>query len=144
MSTFVTTRFIKYSVAGKFKRLPILSCNSLLFQLFVLKSMHVLGGIYYLISPSEMDDFYQWIYDTRYRCFDDGVTVDSLNSDGNSLQIVMGDQIDSIPYLPTGSEWQQEKCRLLGLSFIRSNYIKSKDSVRIGISQAPLATVRIN
>ena len=30
-----------------------------------------------------------------------------------------------------------------GLSFIRSNYIKSKDSVRIGISQAPLATVRI-
>ena len=55
----------------------------------------------------------------------------------------MGDQIDSILYLPTGSEWQQEKCRLLGLSFIRSNYIKSEDSVRIGISQAPLATVRI-
>ena len=105
--------------------------------------MHVLGGIYYLISPSEMDDFCQWIYDTRYRCFDDGVTVEkllSLNSDGYSLQIVMGDQIDSIPYLPTGSEWQQEKCRLLGLSFIHSNYIKS---VRIGLSQAPLATVRI-
>ena len=54
----------------------------------------------------------------------------------------MGDQIDSILYLPTGSEWQHEKCRLLGFSFIRSNYIKSKDSVRIGISQAPLATVR--
>ena len=42
----------------------------------------------------------------------------------------MGDQIDSILYLPTGSERQQEECRLLGLSFIRSNYIKSKDSVR--------------
>ena len=67
------------------------------------------------------------MYDTRDRCFDDGVTVEkllSLNTDGNSLQIVMGDQIDSILYLPTGSEWQQEKCRLLGLSFIR-NYIKS-------------------
>ena len=55
----------------------------------------------------------------------------------------MSDQIDSIPYLPIGSEWQQQKCWLLGLSFICSNYIKSKDSVRIGISQAPLATVRI-
>ena len=111
-----------------------------------LKSMHVLGGNYYLISPSEMDYFCQWIYDTRDRCFDDGITVEkllSLNTDVNSLQIVMGDQIDSILYLPTGSEWQQEKCRLLGLSFIRSNYIKSKDSVRIGISQARLATVRI-
>ena len=106
--------------------------------------MSLVESTIFKISPSEMDDFCQWIYDTRYLCFDDGVTVDSLNSDGNSLQIVMGDQIDSIPYLPTGSEWQQEKCRLLGLSFIRSNYIKSKDSVRIGISQAPLATVRIN
>ena len=111
-----------------------------------LKSLHVLGGNYYLISPSEMDYFCQWIYDTRDRCFDDDITVEkllSLNTDVNSLQIVMGDQIDSILYLPTGSEWQQEKCRLLGLSFIRSSYIKSKDSVRIGISQAPLATVRI-
>ena len=46
-----------------------------------------------------MDDFCQRIYDTRDLCFDDGITVEkllSLNTDGNSLQIVMGDQIDSI------------------------------------------------
>ena len=57
--------------------------------------MHILDGIYYLISPSEIDDFCQWIYDTRDRCFDDGVTVEkwlSLNTDGNSLEIGMGDQ----------------------------------------------------
>ena len=30
-----------------------------------LKSMHVLGGNYYLISSSEMDYFCQWIHDTR-------------------------------------------------------------------------------
>ena len=45
-----------------------------------LKSMHVLGGIYYLKSPSETDDFCQGIYDTRDRCFDDGVTVEKLLS----------------------------------------------------------------
>ena len=66
-----------------------------------LKSMHILDGIYYLISPSEIDDFCQWIYDTRDQCFDDGVTVEmllSLNTDGNSLEIMMGDQLDSILY----------------------------------------------
>ena len=46
--------------------------------------------------------FCQWIYDTRDQCFDDGVTVEkllSLNTDGNSLEIVMGDQIQYYIYL---------------------------------------------
>ena len=49
-----------------------------------LQSMHVLGETYFLIHPSQMDDFCQWIYDARDRCYDDGVTVEkllSLNTD---------------------------------------------------------------
>ena len=45
----------------------------------------------------------------------------------------MDDQIDSIIYLPVSTDWQHEKCRLLGLSFIRGNKIKSKDLVRNGL-----------
>ena len=70
----------------------------------------------------------------------------SLNIDEpfKSLEVVMDDQIDLIIYLPVSTDWQHEKCRLLGLSFIHpGNNIKSKDLVRIGISQAPLATFRI-
>jgi hypothetical protein len=99
-----------------------------------LKFMHVLGGIYYRISPSEIDDFCQWIYDSRDRCFD-GVTMEkllSLQAHGNSIEIVDADQTDSILYQPTCSAWQQEKCRILGLPFIRSNYIKPTECVRIG------------
>ena len=55
----------------------------------------------------------------------------------------MDNQIDSIIYLPVSSDWQHKKCRLLGLSFIHDNNIKSKDLVRIGISQAPSVTFRM-
>ena len=50
----------------------------------------------------------------------------------------MDDQIDSIIYLPVSTDWQHKKCRLLGLSYIHSNNIMSKDPVRIGISQSPV------
>ena len=60
-----------------------------------------------------------------------------------SLEVVIVDEIDSIIYPPVSTDWQQEKCRLLGLSYIHGNNIKSKDPVRIGVSQSPLATFRI-
>ena len=113
-----------------------------------LKFVNVLGGIYYLISPSEIDDFCQWIYDARDRCFDGGVTMEKLLSSqahGNSIEIVDANHTGSILFQPTCSAWQQEKCRILGLSFIRSNYmyIKRTECVKIGIEQAPSATYRI-
>ena len=43
----------------------------------------------------------------------------------------MDDQIDSIIYLLMSTDWQHEKCRLLGLSFISGNNIESKDVVKI-------------
>ena len=83
-------------------------------------------------------------------CYDDGVTVEillSLNTDEpfKSLEVVMDDEIDSIIYLPVSTDWQQEKCRLLGLSaYIHGNNISLKiQSRRIGISLSPLATFRI-
>ena len=91
------------------------------------KFVLVLGGIYYLISLSEIDDFFQWLYDTRDRCFDGGVTMEKLLSSqahGNSIEIVDAYHTDSILFQPTCSAWHQEKCRILGLSFIRSNYIQ--------------------
>ena len=45
-----------------------------------LPSIYVLGETYYLMHPSQMDDFCQWIYDTRDRCCDDGITVEKLLS----------------------------------------------------------------
>ena len=70
-----------------------------------LKFMHVLGGIYYRISPSEIDDFCQWIYDSRDQCFD-GVTMEkllSLKAHVYSIEIVDADQTDSILNQPTWS-----------------------------------------
>ena len=59
-----------------------------------------------------MDDFCQWIYDARDRCYDYGVTVEKLNTDESlkSLEVVMDDQIDSIIYLPVSTDRQHEKC----------------------------------
>ncbi|KAL5502732.1 hypothetical protein EMCRGX_G009551 [Ephydatia muelleri] len=50
-----------------------------------------------------MDDFCQWIYDARDRCYD---YVEKLLSDEplKSLEVVMDDQIDSIIYLPVVTE----------------------------------------
>ena len=48
----------------------------------------------------------------------------SLQAHENSIEIVDAYHTDSILFQPTCSAWQQEKCRIPGLSFIRSNYIK--------------------
>ena len=48
----------------------------------------------------------------------------SSQAHGNSIEIVDAYHTDSILFQPTCSAWQQEKCRILGLSFIRSNYFQ--------------------
>ncbi|KAL5489508.1 hypothetical protein EMCRGX_G018606 [Ephydatia muelleri] len=59
------------------------------------------------------------------------------------LEITNEEHNDHINYQPVCSEWQKERCALLGLTFIRVNHPHLTQPSMIAVSHCPLATARI-
>ena len=118
-----------------------------------LKAIHVLGNIYFLMSPYDLDDLCEWVRNKRSLFIDKDFTIDGLlqyeeqcSSSSSSrlsrvLEITNEEHNDHINYQPVCSEWQKERCALLGLTFIRVN--QPHHPSMIAVSHCPLATARI-
>ena len=59
------------------------------------------------------------------------------------LKVVNEEKMDMISYLPVCSDWQENRCIVLGLKFLHGNRIRCQKPSMIGISQTPLAIGRI-
>ena len=119
-----------------------------------LKPVHVLGNIYFLMSPYDLDELCEWV---RNRSFfgDKDFTIDGLleyeeqcSSSSSSissriLEITNEEHNDYISYQPVCSEWQKERCALLGLTFILVNHPHLTQPSMIAVSHCPLTTARI-
>ena len=113
-----------------------------------LKSVNVLGNMYFLMDGSDLDDLCLWIYNKRTFCCDKEVTIENLLqpsepkngipvpednvlrrleetdenlSDGIHIDAVENEQISQICYIPVCKEWQKDHCNLLGLPYIHGN-----------------------
>ena len=113
------------------------------------KPLKVLEKTYFLMSASDLDNFCQWVYDTRKLCLNGDITcLLSFNGEhaitpSSCLKVVNEEKVDMISYLPVCSDLQENRCILLGLKFLPGNWIHCQKPSMIGISQAPLAIGRI-
>ena len=108
--------------------------------------LQVLEKTYFLMSASDLDNFCQWVYDTRKLCINGDITcLLSFNGEHaiTPLKVVNEEKVDMISYVPVCSDWQEKRCILLGLKFLHGNRIHCQKPSMIGISQAPLAIGRI-
>ena len=120
-----------------------------------LKPVHVLGNIYFLMSPYDLDELCEWVRNKRSFFIDKDFTIDGLleyeeqcsssssSSSSISSRVLEITNNDHINYQPICSEWQKERCALLGLTFIRVNHPHLTQPSMIVVSHWPLATARI-
>ena len=113
------------------------------------KPLQVLEKTYFLMSASHLDNFCQWVYDTKKLCLNGDITcLLSFNGEhaitaSSCLKVVNEETVDMISYLPVCRDWQENRCILLGLKFLHGNQTHCQKPSMIGISQAPLAIERI-
>ena len=74
------------------------------------KPLQVLEKTYFLMSASDLNNFCQWVYDTRKLCLNGGI-IGLLSFNGEHaitpLKVVNEEKIDMISYLPVCSDWQE-------------------------------------
>jgi len=113
------------------------------------KPLQLLEKTYFLMSALDLDNFCQWVYDTRKLCLDRDITcLLSFNGEhaithSPCLKVVNEEKVDTISYLPVCRDWQENRCIQLGLKFLHGNRNHCMQPTMIGISQAPLAVGRI-
>ena len=74
------------------------------------KPLQVLEKTYFLMSASDLDNFCQWVYDTRKLCLNGDITcLLSFNGEHaiTPLKVVNEEKVDMIRYLPVCSDWQE-------------------------------------
>ena len=118
-----------------------------------LKPVHVLGNIYFLMSPYDLDELCEWVRNKSFFLNNKDFTIDGLleyeeqcNSSSISSrvsEITNEEHNDHINYQPVCSEWQKERCALLGLTFISVNHPHLTQASMTAVSHCPLATARI-
>ena len=135
-----------------------------------LKSVNVLGNMYFLMDGSDLDDLCLWIYNKRTFCCDKEVTIENLLqpsepkngipvpednvlrcleetdenlSDGIHIDAVENEQISQICYIPVCKEWQKDHCNLLRLPYIHGNMEHHTIHVMVSVNHCPSSTTRI-
>ena len=103
----------------------------------------------------DLDELCEWVRNKRSFFIDKDFTVDGLleyeEQCSSSMQYIISgfrdyqrrEHNDHIKYQPVCSDWQKERCALLGLTFIRVNHPHLTQPSMIAVSHCPLATARI-
>ena len=110
--------------------------------------VHVLGNIYFLMSPYDLDELCEWVRNKSF-FIDKDFTIDGLleyeeqcsssSISSRVLEITNEEHNDHINYQPVCSEWQKERCALLGLTFIRVNHPHLTQPSMIAVSHCPIS-----
>ena len=118
----------------------------------ILKPLHYLGSVYYLMSSAQLDSLCQWVYAKRslFSCKDDFSLKKIVESEDNTSTHPDGvvDEIvqagpNTISYLPACDEWQKSFCQFLGMTFVRRNITHILQPIEFSIFHRPATTVRI-
>ena len=117
------------------------------------KSLQVLENTYYLMSPLNLDDYCQWVLDARKFFTDKSVNKNTLQcfreqlldqtSTASCLEILKGEEMENISYLPVCSDWQEERCHTLGIKLVVGKHSHHSDPSSMKVSQAPAVTERV-
>ena len=118
-----------------------------------LKSLQVLGNTYYLMSPLHLDECCQWVLDARNFFTDKSVSKNTLHqfreelldefSTDSSLEIVKEEEMENVSYLPVCSDWQEDRCHMLGIKFVVGKHFHHSEPSTMKDSHAPAVTERI-
>ena len=105
------------------------------------------------MSPYDLDELCEWVRSKRSFFIDKDFAIDGLleyeeqcsssSISSRVLEITNEEHNDHINYQPVCSEWQKERCALLGLTFIHVNHPHLTQPSTIAVSHCPLATARI-
>ena len=74
--------------------------------------LQVLEKTYFLMSASDLDNFCQWVHDTRKLCINGDITcLLSFNGEHaiTPLKVVNEEKVDMISYVTVCSDWQEKK-----------------------------------
>ena len=117
------------------------------------QSLQVLENTYYLMSPLNLDDYCQWVLDARKFFTDQPVTQNTLQSfreqhlnqtaTTSCLEIVKEVEMENISFIPVCSDWQEERCHMIGIKFVVGKHFHHSEPTIMKVSQAPAGTERI-
>ena len=117
-----------------------------------LKSLHLLGSTYFLMSPLHLDAFCQWVISKRkvFTCkenFDINLLMEHEEQSSHLMNVIV-DQVDNesettIKYWPVCEDWQKRKCQMLGMKFVRGNISHVPEPCAFSTFHQPAVTGRI-